>query len=68
MADMPAFDAPPVPLEILIQRAQASAENKSTNKRNRALLKDMAVAIVSLARLNADLAAQLADKPRIIVP
>lgn len=65
---MPALTEAPMPLEILIQRAQASAEHKSTNKRNRALLKDMAVAIVSLARMNADLAQQLAEKPRIIVP
>ena len=64
----PTIAGDPMPLEILIARAQASAEQKTTNNRNRALLKDMAVAIVSLARMNADLSRQLADKPRIVLP
>ena len=56
------------PLEALIARAQESAESLWTNDRNKALLKEMAVAIVALARLNADLLQQQAERRRILVP
>ena len=55
-------------LEQLIARAQASAESRTTNKRNRKLLLDMAVAIVGLAKANTELAKQIAEKPRILIP
>ena len=40
----------------------------SAKNPNRELLREMAVALVSLARLNADLLQQIAEKPRIVVP
>jgi hypothetical protein len=55
-------------LEQLIARAEASALSPTTNKRNKQLLMDMAVAIVGLAKANTVLAQQMAEKPRIVLP
>lgn len=56
------------PLSDLIARAQLASERMSVQNANRALLKDMAIALVAQARLIADLAEQQADKPRIVLP
>ncbi len=56
------------PLEELVARAQVASDGMSTTNPNRQLLAEMAVALVSLARMNADLGQQIADKPRIILP
>lgn len=61
------MSAPPT-LQDLVQRAQWATEKMSVRNPNRTLLKEMAIALVSLARMNADLVAQQAEKPRIIVP
>lgn len=55
-------------LPELIQTAQAHSERMSVKNPNRVLLKEMAVAIVSLAKLNADLQQQAEEKPRIVIP
>lgn len=53
-------NAPDVsPLEQLIERARVASEKQTTNKANKALLQDMAVALVAVARLNADLMSKL---------
>lgn len=56
------------PLEQLIDRAKLASEHMGVQNPNRALLREMAMAIVSLARMNADLMQQVADKPRILTP
>ena len=56
------------PLQQIITRAQLASERMSAKNPNRELLREMAVALVSLARLNADLLQQIAEKPRIVVP
>jgi hypothetical protein len=55
-------------LPDLIEQARLASERMSVNNPNRVLLKEMAVAIVSLAKMNAELQQQAEDKPRIIVP
>jgi hypothetical protein len=55
-------------LPDLIEQARLASERMSVNNPNRVLLKEMAVAIVSLAKMNAELQRQAEDKPRIIVP
>ena len=56
------------PLQQIITRAQLASERMSAKNPNRELLREMAVALVSLARLNADLMQQIAEKPRIVLP
>ena len=56
------------PLQRLIVRAQTVSEYKSTKHVQRELILEMAVAIVALAKLNADLLQQQADRPRIVLP
>lgn len=55
-------------LPELIERAKWASEKMSVRNPNRTLLKEMAVALVALAQMNADLTQQIADKPRILVP
>jgi hypothetical protein len=55
------------PLEDLIARAQVASGHMSTNRRNRDLMREMAVALVSQATLIVDLRKQL-DPPRILCP
>lgn len=55
-------------LEALIGRAQLASERMSAKNPHRALLKDMAIALVASARLIADLQQQIAEKPRIVLP
>lgn len=62
-------DAPErTPLQQLIDRCEAASARMSASNPNRALLADLAVAVVSLAKMNADLLSQQAEKPRIILP
>lgn len=56
------------PLQQLIDRAEAASARMSPKNPHRALLADLAIAVVSLARVNADLMQQAADKPRIVLP
>lgn len=68
MTDQSTEGLPPT-LEELIARAQAAAESMSTNKRNKALIKDMAIALVALAKLNAEMCHMIAaEDARIIIP
>lgn len=62
------MDADRTPLQQLIDRAEAASARMSAANPHRALLADLSVAVVSLARLNADLLAQQAEQPRIILP
>lgn len=52
----------------LIQRAEQATLRMRTTNPHRALIRDMAVLIVQQAHIIDGLQAQLADKPRIIVP
>lgn len=56
MSDDTTETAPVSPLEVLIERARIASEKPTTNKANRTLLMDMALALVAQARLLADLA------------
>lgn len=55
-------------LQALIDRARLASERMGQKNPTRALLKDMAVALVAQARVLADLQQRVADKPRIILP
>lgn len=57
---------PTTPLQDLIARAAAADQDVVTSQRNRALIRDMAVALVAQARLIVDL--QNAERPNIILP
>lgn len=57
---------PTTPLQDLIARAAAADQDAVTSQRNRALIRDMAVALVAQARLIVDL--QNAERPNIILP
>ena len=56
------------PLADLIDRARLASERMSAANPNRALLKDMAVALVAQARLLADVTQQIAETLRIVRP
>ena len=56
------------PLADLIDRARLASERMSATNPHRALLRDMAVALVAQARLVADLTHQIAEKPMIVRP
>ena len=55
-------------LAELVKRAELSALAPSTNRRNRALLKELCFALVALAQLVASQQAEMAEKPRIVCP
>lgn len=55
-------------LPELIERAKLASERMGAENPNRLLLKELAVAIVALARANTDLLKQVEDKPRIVLP
>jgi hypothetical protein len=55
-------------LADLVKRAEDSALNAGTNKKNKALLGELSFAVVALAQRVTELQAQIEDKPRIVVP
>lgn len=66
---MPDDSAPyRTPVQELIGRCQQASERMSVRNPNRALLQEMAVALVALTKMNVALHQQLADKPRIVLP
>lgn len=56
------------PLQALIDRAEAASARMGVTNPHRALLADLAVAVVSLAQMNAELVAKQVDTPRILLP
>ena len=67
------MDAPAerTPLEDFIARAQAADQDAVTSQRNRALIRDMAVALVAQAKLLVDYQKELqeqVDDRRIVLP
>lgn len=65
MADEPSVNER---LAELVKRAELSALAVTTNKRNRVLLKDLCFALVAMAQLVASQRAEMAEKPRIVIP
>lgn len=55
-------------LAELVKRAELSALAVTTNQRNRVLLNDLCFALVAMAQLLASQQAEMAEKPRIVVP
>ena len=56
------------PIADLIHRAEQASLSATTKQANKALLKDMSIALVAQAQRIAMLEAEKADKPRIFVP
>lgn len=52
----------------LIQRAEASTARMGVQNPNRALLKEMSLAIVAMGQRIAQLQEKVADKPLIVLP
>ena len=56
------------PAVALLKRAERSASSKSTNNKNRALIREMSILIVQQAGIIADLQQRLGGAPRIVLP